>query len=52
MEMIEWGEEELSSRVGRLKSGRAAGRDWVWGETIQELAKEGLCKKVMVGGDK
>ena len=48
--MIEWGEEELSSRVGRLKSGRAAGRDWVWGETIQELAKEGLCKKVMVGG--
>ena len=46
MEIIDWEEEKLSSGVERLKSGRAAGR----GDTIQELAEEGLCRKVMVGG--
>ena len=31
MDMNEWEEEELSNRANRLKKGRAAGRDWVWG---------------------
>ena len=50
MDMNEWEEEELSNRANRLKKGRAAGRDWVWGEMIQELAEENLCRMVVIGG--
>ena len=46
----DWGEEELGSRVGGLKRGTAAGRDWVRGETVQGLLEEGQCRKVLVGG--
>ena len=49
MKAENWEERGLVRRVGRLKKGTSAGRDHVWGETVQELNREGFCRSVMVG---
>ena len=46
----DWRKEKLGGRVGGLKWGTAAGRDWIRGETVQGLLEEGQCRKVLVEG--